>query len=60
MARSRRNFTPQEKAAIVSRHLVDKTPIFDLCDALRLHPTQFYTLQKQLTVNAAVAFETQR
>ena len=60
MTRSRRNFTPQEKAAIVLRHLVDKTPVSDLCDELGLHPTQFYTWQKQLTENAAVAFETQR
>ena len=60
MTRSRRNFTPQEKAAIVLRHLVDKTPVSDLCDELELHPTQFYTLQKQLTDNAALAFETQR
>ncbi|MFN6400363.1 MAG: transposase [Planctomycetota bacterium] len=60
MTRSRRNFTPQEKAAIVLRHLVDKTPVSDLCDELGLHPTQFYTWQKQLTENAAVTFQTQR
>ncbi|MFM2012398.1 MAG: hypothetical protein RLZZ396_1182 [Planctomycetota bacterium] len=28
MTRSRRNFTPQEKAAIVLRHLVDKKAVF--------------------------------
>jgi transposase-like protein len=60
MTRSRRNFAPQEKAAIVLRHLVHKTPVSDLCDELGLHPTQFYTWQKQLTENAAVAFQTQR
>jgi transposase len=49
MTRSRRNFTPQEKAAIVLQHLVDKTPVSDLCDEFGLHPTQFYTWQKQLT-----------
>jgi transposase-like protein len=37
MTRSRRNFTPQEKAAIVLRNLVDKTPVSDLCDELGLH-----------------------
>ena len=42
------------------RHLVDKTPVSDLCDELGLHPTQFYTWQKQLTENAAVTFQTQR
>ena len=30
MTRSRRNFTPQEKAAIVLRHLVDEKAAFAL------------------------------
>ena len=31
MTRSRRTFTAQEKAAVVKRYLVDKTPVSDLC-----------------------------
>ena len=60
MIRSRGNFTPQEKAAIVLRHLVGKTPDSDLLDEIGLHPIQFHTWQKQLTENAAVVFQTHR
>ncbi len=57
MAKTRRHFTSAEKAAIVRRYLVEKTPISDLCDEQRIQPTQVYTWQKQLLDNAAQAFE---
>ncbi len=57
MTRSRRQFTADEKAAVVRRHLVDKVPVSDLCDELRLQPTQIYAWQKQLFENAALAFQ---
>ena len=56
MTRSRRTFTAQEKAAVVKRYLVDRTPVSDLCDELGLQPTQIYTWQKQLFDNADAAF----
>jgi transposase len=34
--KSRRRFTPDQKAAIVRRHLVDKVPISDLCDEYKI------------------------
>ena len=52
-SRERRQFTPQQKVAIVKRHLVDGVPISDLCDQHQILPTQFYQWQKQL-------FETRR
>ena len=42
MSRNRRKFTAQQKAAIVRRHLKDKTPISSLADELGLQPTQIY------------------
>jgi transposase-like protein len=60
MTRVRRTFTAQEKAAIVLRHLVDKTPVSDLADEFGLQPTQIYAWQKQLATNAALAFEPTR
>ena len=36
MTRSRRTFTSQEKAVVVKRYLVDKTPVSALCDELGL------------------------
>jgi transposase len=60
ITRSRRIFSHQEKAAIALRHRVDKTPVSDLCDEYGLQPTQIYTWQKQLTTNAALAFQAPR
>ena len=57
--RERRNFTPQQKVAIVKRHLVDGVPVSDLCDEHQLLPTQFYQWQKQLFEGGAAAFERQ-
>ena len=56
-ARERRHFSPEQKVAIVKRHLVDGVPISNLCDQHHLLPTQFYQWQKQLFENGATAFE---
>lgn len=56
-SRERRHFTPDQKVAIVKRHLVDGVPISDLCDEHHLLPTQFYQWQKQLFENGSAAFE---
>jgi len=52
----RKQFTPEQKVAIVRRHLVDKVPVSDLCDELGIHANQYYSWQKQLFENAAPAF----
>jgi transposase len=56
-SRERRHFSPQQKVAIVKRHLVDGVPISDLCDEHHIQPAQFYLWQKQLFENGATAFE---
>jgi len=53
----RKQFTAEQKVAIVRRHLVEKTPVSDLCDEFGIHPNQVYNWQKQLFENAATAFE---
>jgi transposase len=55
--KSRRRFTPDQKAAIVRRHLVDKVPISDLCDEYEIQPSMIYTWQKAVVENAARAFD---
>jgi transposase-like protein len=60
MSRERKNYTPEEKVAILKRHLVEKVPVSDLCDELGLNPNVFYGWQKQLFENAAVAFHRPR
>jgi transposase len=53
----RKYFTPEQKVAIVRRHLLEGVPVSDLCDELGIHATQYYNWQKQLFENAAPAFE---
>lgn len=55
--RQRRQFTPEQKVAIVKRHLVDGVPVSDLCDEHQILATQFYQWQKQLFEGGAAAFE---
>ena len=58
--RTRRHFTPAEKATIVKRHLLEGTPVSNLCDEFNITPTQFYQWQRQLFENAHLAFENGR
>lgn len=55
--RPRRNFSTEQKVAILKRHLVDGVPVSDLCDEHEILPTQFYQWQKQLFEGGAAAFE---
>jgi transposase-like protein len=57
---TRRHFTPQEKVAIVKRHLLEATPVSKLCDEFEINPTLFYQWQRQLFENAHLAFENGR
>lgn len=44
--KKRRRFSPDQKVAILKKHLVDRIPISDICDEYQIHPTQFYKWQK--------------
>jgi transposase len=58
MARQpRRHFSPQEKLAVLRRHLLEKVPISDLCDRYGIQPTLFYSWQKVFFENGTAAFE---
>ena len=56
MRKERKHYTPEEKVAILRRHLLDKVPVSDLCDELGLQPTVFYRWQKDFFENGAAAF----
>lgn len=56
MNRKRKNYSPQEKVAILKRHLVEKVPVSDLCDEHGLHPTVFYRWQKEFFEKGSSAF----
>ena len=55
--RQRRRFEPEEKVAILRRHLLEHVPVSDLCDEYGIQPTVFYRWQKQLFENGAAVFE---
>ena len=57
MSTTRRKFTPQEKVAILRRHLLEQVPISDLCDEHELNPNLFYRWQKEFFENGAAAFQ---
>ena len=56
--RPRRNLSPDQKAALLRKHLVDKVPVSDICNEHGLQPSVFYTWLRQLFDNASAVFET--
>jgi len=52
----RRRFTGQEKVNILREHLIEQTPVCDVCEAHGLNPTCFYRWQKEFFENGAAAF----
>ena len=55
--KTRKRLPVQEKAAILRLHLLEHTPVSDLCDRYGIHPTMFYRWQKELFENAAAALD---
>ena len=56
MARKRKQYTGEEKLAILRQHLLKGVAASDICDAHELQPTVFYRWQKQLFEQGAVVF----
>lgn len=56
MRKKRHNYTPEEKVAILRRHLIDRVAISDLCDEYQLQPALFYEWQKVFFEKGAAAF----
>ena len=57
MKKERKNYSPQEKVAILRRHLLDKVPASLLCDQFQLQNKIFYGWLKQLSDNGSTALE---
>jgi transposase len=58
--KQRKHYTPEEKVAILRRHLLEKEPISKLCDEMGPQPTVFYRWQKEFFENGSAAFEPKR
>src|SRR5215468_9202231 len=57
MKKQRKHYSPEEKVAILRRHLLENEPISKLCDEFGLQPTVLYRWQKEFFENGAAAFE---
>ena len=53
---TRKHFSPEEKVAILRRHLLEKVPVSELCDQHGIAPSVFYHWQRELFENAASTF----
>jgi transposase-like protein len=58
--KSRQHRTPEQKAQLLRRHLVDKIPVSDLCNEHDLQPSVFYRWLQQLFENAPTALSSPR
>ena len=54
---TRKSFSPQQKVAILKKHLVDGVALSDLCDEYGLHPSMFYRWQKAFFEHGHLAFQ---
>jgi len=57
MSKTRRFFTPEQKAAIVRRHLSGKEAAIDLADEFGVQPTLIHNWVNQVLAQAERAFE---
>jgi transposase len=53
----RKQYSPQEKVAILREHLLEGRPVSEVCQRHQLQPTVFYGWQKTFFENGAAAFE---
>jgi len=60
MNSTRRHFSGPEKVAILKRHLLEKTPVSDLCDELDIAPNLFYRWQQEFFERGHAAFDSDR
>ncbi|NNM87070.1 MAG: transposase [Phycisphaerae bacterium] len=57
MSSSRRQYSGAEKMAILREHLLEKTPVSDVCQNHGLTPGMFYEWQKKLFEHGAMLFD---
>jgi transposase len=53
--RSRRQFTTEQKVALMRRHLVDKEPVSKICEDEKIQPSLFYQWLRQAFDNLGAA-----
>src|SRR5437773_1787528 len=57
MKKQQKHYTPEEKVAILRRHLLEQVPVSELCEKHGFQPTVFYRWQKEFFENGTAAFQ---
>lgn len=57
MRKAQKNYSPEEKMALLRRHWVEKVPVSTLCDEAKIQPTVFYRWQEKLFKSAEAVFQ---
>lgn len=60
MTRKRRSFSPAEKAAAVQKHLIDKVPVSQIADEMKVQPTLIHNWVNTAMAQVVRAFESPR
>ena len=60
MKKQRKHYKPEEKVAILRRHVLEKEPISKLCNEVGLTPTVFYRWLKEFFENGVATFREKR
>lgn len=55
MIKQRKHYMPEEKVSILRRHLIEKVPVSNLCEEMKLQPTVFYRWLKEFSENGSAA-----
>lgn len=59
-SKERRQFSSEQKAEAIKRHVVGKENISAICEDLGIAPNQFYRWQAELFDHGAAAFEVKK
>ncbi len=57
MRKAQKNYSPEEKMALLRRHWVEKVPVSTLCDEAKIQPTVFYRWQEKVLKSAETVFQ---
>lgn len=58
--RPRRQHTPEQKAALVRQHVVEKKAVSEICSAAQIQPSVFYKWERDLLAAAPAVFAGRR
>ena len=56
MSKKKPNLSGDKKLAILREHLINKTPISEICEKHQITPSSFYRWQQELFTNATDCF----